>query len=770
MLTSWLARVAGPAALAAAVIVVVEIARALLFGATPLGSFGQTLAFALAVTGLLGLPLFMAGLVGFSGFGAARLGQRWGRGGVPLGGDAIAARVLFAGFAGLVLLLAVQMGTTRFVKWFNKPVYQGLGAGLVAVGMAGVLALLSAPAIEALRRLVDAFGARLPAWADPTGRRGAWIWTLGLLIAGTFGAPIVLAELHTVDLRAPRLVLLWLVLLVVFVPLSRRGPRALWVAAGPVFGVVGLGALIWAAGALGASQSRLLVLDRDTLLAGRAARQLARLGDGDGDGVPRNFAGGDCDDTDPKIRPGVFDAPGDGIDQNCTGSDLDLTTDPLRAPKRVAPPNEARKDWHVVLITVDALRADSARELPHLKALAAESIDFRHAYSHGAATYWSLPALLASTMPSRLEMGRDQTPVGRMVLLTEHLRNAGYLTALFANVTVFFVRGLRQGAQITNYEASHKTVHGAKPGSKIMTDLLLRHVDRFLAGTLSPKRDKMHVWAHYYDPHDPYFEVPGYPAADGSDRARYDAITRYTDDELGRLVAGLKARGIWDKTVFIVTADHGDEFLDHGHRFHGSTLYDEMTRVPLIMHIPGLEPRVIDTPIGHMEVAPTLLELLELPIPRQFLGRSRAKEARTGVPPAPAPVFFEVFPDSNYSAHQVGLRLGDLKLIHRVKETYFELYDLAADPAERNNLFDVHPEAQRLRAVLLNYLDHHLFALGQGKTGAKLPPGAPAPRKKAKRGKRRSKKPKKPRKKPGSARPVIKGPVKAAPSLPKILK
>jgi arylsulfatase A-like enzyme len=335
-------------------------------------------------------------------------------------------------------------------------------------------------------------------------------------------------------------------------------------------------------------------------------------------------------------------------------------------------------------------------------------------------------------MPSRVEMERNKTPVADELLLTETLRSSDYHTALFANVTLFFVRGLRQGTNVADYQTSHYTSHGKKPGSTHLTGRVLDHLARWKARELEPDRDRFFVWAHYYDPHVPYFEVPGFPAADGSDRSRYEAIVRYTDSQIGRLVAGLKKAGLWERTLFVVTADHGEEFLDHGHRFHGSSLYEEVVHVPLLVHVPGVPARTIDTPIGHLELAPTLLELLGIRVPRVFRGRSRAAEVLTGRSAPPEPIFFELFPDSNYPVHQVGMRLGQLKLIHDLRGHYYELYDLAADPGERRNLYDEHPQAATLRRTLLTYVDHHLYALGQGKSAAKLPPGSPPPKKKKK--------------------------------------
>jgi hypothetical protein len=87
-------------------------------------------------------------------------------------------------------------------------------------------------------------------------------------------------------------------------------------------------------------------------------------------------------------------------------------------------------------------------------------------------------------------------------------------------------------------------------------------------------------------------------------------------------------------------------------------------------------------------------------------------------------VFFEILPDSNYGVHRVGARVGTGKAIYRVDGGLGELFDLATDPGERDNLWDRAPDgtdAARAQADLLRYLDQHAFALGQGKTGARVP-------------------------------------------------
>ena len=408
------------------------------------------------------------------------------------------------------------------------------------------------------------------------------------------------------------------------------------------------------------------------------------------------------------------------MDENCTGADMRVKEDPLAPPPRTEPVGPV-VPHHVVVLTLDAVRDDLARRLmPNLQAIAAEGVDFRNAYAQGAATYWSIPALMGSTVPSRLQFGADQTPVEGELMLAEVLRDAGWYTALYANVTIFFVRGLKQGCEYQNFDTSEFTRHGDTPGAEHLTQGMLGFVDRWLA---RPTKERFFLWGHYYDPHDPYGVVPGHPARDTSDLAMYEANLAYVDEHLGKFVDGLKSRGLWDKTVLIVTADHGDEFLEHGHRFHGATLYEEMTHVPLVMHVPGLPARAPEVPVGHLDVAPTLLELLNVKIPAKFLGHSRAPELRSGTPPAPYPVFSEVLPDSNYGSHQVSMVLGRSKAIARLNEGYSEVYRLDEDAGERVNRVDDDPEAAALMARLGVYADHHLWWMARGHTGAKPPPG-----------------------------------------------
>lgn len=713
-----------PPAFAAFILASVEILRTWLFGAVALGGAGQGLALGLCVLGLLGAPLLLGGFAVTATRALVAAGWRWGQGSAPEIEPARRAAWAIHGALTLgVSVVAVQGAVVAFVQMMRKPVYQGLAAGLVGALALLVMLALAGPLVGVWARLLERLRRVLPRALDPTTAAGAGLWVVAFSVLGGLLAPVLLVELRSVDLRPAWMGLLYAVLLGVGFKgaawLCERAPR---LAAGALLAALLLPALGlgFAARSVGGRQTRLLALDRDTVVTGPLFRRLRALADRDGDGVPALFGGGDCDDTNANIRPGGYDTPDNRVDENCTGGDLRLKVDPLMAPPRTEPTG-AVLPLNVVFLTLDAVRDDFARRfMPNLQQLAAEGIDFRNAYSQGAATYWSIPALMASNVPSRIEFGPDQTPVEKELLLAEVLRDAGWQTALYANVTIFFVRGLKQGTEYQNYETSDFTRHGDTPGAEHLTQGMLGWVDRWQA---KPTKDRFFLWGHYYDPHDPYGEVPGHPARDASDQALYEANLAYVDEQLGKFFEGLKARGLWEKSIIVITADHGDEFLEHGHRFHGATLYEEMTHVPWVMRVPGLPARVVDVPASHMDVAPTLLDLLNLKIPARYLGHSRATELRTGVAPEPYPVFSEVLPDSNYGSHQVSLVLGRRKLIDRINEGYSEYYRLDEDPGERVNRFDEDADVAELSRRLGEYTDHHLYWLAQGRTGAQPPPG-----------------------------------------------
>lgn len=195
----------------------------------------------------------------------------------------------------------------------------------------------------------------------------------------------------------------------------------------------------------------------------------------------------------------------------------------------------------------------------------------------------------------------------------------------------------------------------------------------------------------------------------------YDAGVHFVDHQLSRLVDALKAHRCWTETVFVVTADHGEEFLEHGNRYHSPTdLAQELIHVPLLVRPPGISsPAIVPVPFSLIHLAPTLLEALEIDVPASFTGRCLWKEICAGNG-ANLPAIVECVEWCNNQlsvADRLGSRLmaildGQYKLILRFREASDHLYNLKDDPAELRPLPGTVQVKERVR--LLHAAREHL--------------------------------------------------------------
>ncbi|MFP5285730.1 MAG: sulfatase, partial [Thermoanaerobaculia bacterium] len=180
----------------------------------------------------------------------------------------------------------------------------------------------------------------------------------------------------------------------------------------------------------------------------------------------------------------------------------------------------------------------------------------------------------------------------------------------------------------------------------------------------------------------------------------YDGEIRYTDDHLARFLETLAKEGLLDDTVIFLTADHGESFLEHRSWTHGSGLYEELTRVPLLLVLPGEKHKGkrVEVPVQTTDIYPTVLELLDVEIPSQLQGRSLF-DAIEGKADPKRPVFSEALVSRRHRpwdfGQMVAVRSGGWKLIYNRWGRSGELYDLARDPGETQDLVDLHPERAR---------------------------------------------------------------------------
>jgi choline-sulfatase len=420
---------------------------------------------------------------------------------------------------------------------------------------------------------------------------------------------------------------------------------------------------------------------------------LRKATDHDHDGFSPYFGGGDCDDRDPRRTPDAQEIPGNGVDEDCSGRDA---REFLPAPPIVS--HEASlaglpANMNLVIITVDTLRADMiggarAREItPNLSRFASQSVTFDRAYALSSNTMHAIGPIMAGQYPTECPRD-DQHFTGYLpanVMLAERLRNRGFWTAGAA--THFYFEpsyGLLQG--IRHWDAAaHMT--GDNAPQETWDDRL---ADRLLEALRLPEVNsgRFFLWGHFFDPHHPYAPHPGMAPPGDDDRARYEREVASTDRQVGRVLAAIDALPSANRTIVVLTADHGEAFGEHGTHWHGVELWEELVRVPLLVRVPGVTPHHVSQARSQIDLAPTLLELLRVPAPAQgapdaMSGRSLVSDF-VGVPEPERPIYSELTPD-HYNRLRRAVIFDGFKLLERGAGRY-ELYDLAHDPDERHDL------------------------------------------------------------------------------------
>jgi arylsulfatase A-like enzyme/Flp pilus assembly protein TadD len=327
-----------------------------------------------------------------------------------------------------------------------------------------------------------------------------------------------------------------------------------------------------------------------------------------------------------------------------------------------------------VLITIDTLRADRVGRglMPTLEALAARGVQFTHARAAVPLTLPSHVTILTGTLPPVHGVRENgiHTFTGTPRSVARDLKEAGYQTAAFVGAYVLDRRfGLSDGFdhyddQIARDPAAALRLEAERPANEV--------VDRALAWLAlsqdaSAKEPSQHrpvfMWVHLYDPHTPYM-------------ATYDDDVRFADRETGRLLQKLRDAG--RDPLVIVAGDHGESLGEHGERTHGMLLYEAAVRVPLVIAGPGATTARRDEPVSLADVAPTLLAAAGASS-TDVAGRNLLDVAWRDR---------EIYAETEYPRvagwSPVYALLQDRWKLIVSREP--ELYDLATDPAESNNV------------------------------------------------------------------------------------
>jgi arylsulfatase A-like enzyme len=351
----------------------------------------------------------------------------------------------------------------------------------------------------------------------------------------------------------------------------------------------------------------------------------------------------------------------------------------------------------IVLITIDALRADhtgaygySRRTTPNLDRLADQGLVFEAAYTPTPHTSYAITSLMTGKYMRPLVLqglGADSET------WAAHLRRYGYRTAAFYPPAVFFIDEERLAAmRDRRLDFEYSKVQFSTAAAR--ADEVRAYLSALPGATAGEGSSQgLFLWVHLFEPHEPYEAHAEHPFGE-RDIDRYDAEIAAADAGAGAIIDAVRAAR--SNAMVIVTADHGEEFLEHGGRYHGTTVYEEQVRVPLIVSAPGLiKPGRVATPVQLVDLLPTVLSGLDIPRPARVrgtnLGAYLTGAGRVGAPggadPA-GPADRERRQDlerglafSETDAHTM-LARGSLRLLCARKIGACALYDVARDPGQ----------------------------------------------------------------------------------------
>ncbi len=414
------------------------------------------------------------------------------------------------------------------------------------------------------------------------------------------------------------------------------------------------------------------------------------------------------------------------------------------APKRTASGDRSKPN--VIVVLADTLRSDSALAQAEgaadggLARLLRQGITFDAAFAQASWTRPSVASILTAQYPSSHgAIHKMDFMSNRVQTLAETLRDAGYWTAgVTTNINVAPIFNLHQGfAEFAYLEPSfyfgatdsaaklviYKTLRTLRERffanrvhyQHFYQDALVvnAHVQKWLA---EKPPEPFFLFVHYMDPHDPYFEIPyngsgvarvtnPSPAPERAEELRslYLQGVRYLDERLRELFDGLEGAGVFDDSFLVFVSDHGEEFFEHDGWWHGTTLYDEQLHVPLLMKLPGnAQAGSRRTDVARtIDIGPSILGAAGVTAPADFQGVDLMRQK------VDEPLLAEEDLEGN---RLFSIRDGGWKLIlanagNPRGLAPVELYDVASDPKETNNVAAANPQKvaeleARLRSML----------------------------------------------------------------------
>jgi arylsulfatase A-like enzyme len=399
-----------------------------------------------------------------------------------------------------------------------------------------------------------------------------------------------------------------------------------------------------------------------------------------------------------------------------------LSYEPSKDPASLGSPAPTAGRPNVIIYLVDTLRADHLgvygyyRDTsPVLDRWASEAVVFERAYAPCSWTKPSVVSLLSGLDPVShgVEDRLDVIPAD-LKLLSERLRASGYSTfAAVTNPNVLPQWGFDRGfdSYVDLDSAGHRT------RADTVSDYVLEKM-----GELAHRQPFL-LYVHLIDPHGPYeppapFDTrfprsPAFPAKRSV--GHYDGEIAFVDSQFGRILDGLRAHGLDENTMTIFVADHGEELLDHGGFGHGSTLFEEVVRVPLVIRFPaGIHAGTrVGARASLTDLVPTVLSALGESAPTDLDGHDLTELLNGEAPPwADRELFLSLRTTGPNSNLVRGVLSGSHKYVRRSRPTVSEsLYDLERDPAETEDLAELRANSRRRMAATL---DAYLGAKSRG--------------------------------------------------------
>ena len=388
-----------------------------------------------------------------------------------------------------------------------------------------------------------------------------------------------------------------------------------------------------------------------------------------------------------------------------------------------------------ILLTIDALRWDAlgcyggGDLTPFIDSIQKSCVRFTNAHSAGPYTQAAFPGILTSSY--YLEYGRQKRLSEKRTLISEALKRAGITTAGFhSNPYMSAYFGWNRGWDVF-YDSMEDEVNDKVP--YIQAEKINKKVSHWLSSYVEGGHDNpFFLWVHYMDVHEPYVPSQNYiDLVDSSIRLSdeelfrlfkevllkrdvsdqrsvellkrlYCAHVREVDDAVKEFFGILERWNVVKESRVILTADHGDEFGEHGGLSHDGKMYSELVHVPLIIYDPVREKGVTcDTVVSTLDVSPTIAYLFGLPPLNAFQGHSLL--------PLEAYPIKGVFGEAvdKHGSHEKGeekeihyYRKGNLKIIYRERDDSWEVYDVERDPKEVNNIVAISAEAENMKQMV----------------------------------------------------------------------